>query len=121
MQIRKRAILLTVLFLLLLLSSILAIFYIRSSRSASFTAEIYQNGSLLHSIRLDEVTASYTMTISSDDGGCNVIEVRPGAIGILSADCPDLICVKQGFLTDSLLPITCLPHRLVIRIVPEEY
>ena len=121
MQIRKRAVFLSLILLLFVLSSVLTIYYIRSARPASSVAEIYQNGSLLHSIRLDEVTASYTITIVSEDSGCNIVEVRPGAIGILSADCPDLICVSQGFLTDSLLPITCLPHRLVIRIVPAEY
>ncbi|MDE5952038.1 MAG: NusG domain II-containing protein, partial [Acetatifactor sp.] len=52
------------------------------------------------------------------DGGYNVIEVSPGSIAIIEADCPDKLCVLQGPIADSLLPITCLPHRLVIELKP---
>lgn len=83
------------------------------------TAEVYQNGNLIASIALNDVDASYTFTVRAEDGGSNVIEVRQGAIGIITADCPDRICVQQGFISNSALPITCLPHRLVIQIRKE--
>ena len=80
------------------------------------TAHIYQDGHLIESISLNEVKTSYTFTVTSKDGGSNVIEVRHDAIGIVSADCPDCLCVHQGFVNSATLPITCLPHRLVIQI-----
>jgi hypothetical protein len=40
-------------------------------------------------------------------------------LAIVSASCPDQICVHQGFISTSLLPITCLPNRLVIRVREE--
>lgn len=83
------------------------------------TAEVYQNGNLIASIPLNDVDESYTFTVRAEDGGSNVIEVRQGAIGIITADCPDRICVQQGFISNSALPITCLPHRLVIQIRKE--
>ena len=43
------------------------------------------------------------------------MEVRPGAIRVSEADCPDKICVGMGWLTDGAAPIVCLPHRLMIR------
>lgn len=82
-------------------------------------ADIYQNGDLLESIALDEVVAPYTFTLTGDNGCTNEIQVRPGSIGILSADCPDKLCVHQGFIDSTLLPITCLPNRLVIQIRTE--
>lgn len=90
----------------------------RGAQSAAYTACVYQNGQLLHSIPLDQVTESYRFTIEADDGGYNIVEVSPAGISIAQADCPDQICVLQGRISDSLLPITCLPHRLVIELKP---
>jgi len=84
------------------------------------TAHIYQDGVLLKSIDLNAVTESYRFTVTGQNNCRNEIEVRPGSIGILSADCPDKLCVHQGFIDSSLLPITCLPNRLVIQIKSEE-
>lgn len=85
----------------------------------SYTACIYQDGRLLQSIPLGRVSESYRLTVESADGGHNIIEVSPGGIAIAEADCPDRLCVLQGRITDSLLPITCLPHRLVIELKPQ--
>lgn len=87
----------------------------RDGNSAQ-TACIYQDGELLASIPLNEVTEAYSFVITDNGGGYNRIEVRPGAICVKEADCPDGLCVKQGCLPDSPLPIVCLPHRLVIRL-----
>jgi hypothetical protein len=79
-------------------------------------AHIYQDGTLLQTIRLHSVTEPYSFTVIGTNNCENEIEVRPGSIGIISADCPDKLCVHQGFISTSRLPITCLPNRLVIRI-----
>ena len=42
---------------------------------------------------------------------------RPGGIRVSFADCPDQICVDQGWLSGGRIPIVCLPHRLVIELV----
>ena len=113
-------------FIILFLGSLTTMGFILSgdaflsfSRDASDTAmiaDIYQNGELVHSASLGSTAEAYTLSFTSPDGGINIVEVRPDSIGILSADCPDQLCVKQGFISNSLLPITCLPHRLVIQI-----
>ena len=84
-----------------------------------YTACIYQDGMLLQTISLSQVQETYIFTLEATGGGSNTIEVSPGGIAITQADCPDQICVLQGRITDSLLPITCLPHRLVIELKPE--
>lgn len=105
-------------FLLILCAvSLLYILAPRDSDSA-LIADIYQDGVLLTSITLDQVQMSYTFTVTGTDGGENRVEVRPGSIGIVSADCPDRLCVRQGFLDAPGIPIVCLPHRLVIQLRP---
>ena len=116
----RPAAILLLLFFLLALASIFAIvrIYHPPMNTEGRIADVYQDGVLTHSFPLDQMEEPFQLTLTSADGGTNLLEVRPGSIGILSADCPDLLCVKQGFLSDSLLPITCLPHRLVISIRP---
>lgn len=101
--------------ILLLLGSIISIFLMNSS-DASYTARIYQDGQLVESIDLSSVAQSYQLTIKAADGGYNILEIQPGQIKVSEASCPDHICVKQGFIHNSLLPITCLPNKLVIQL-----
>jgi hypothetical protein len=79
-------------------------------------AYIYQNGELLEKINLDSVHAPYTLMIINSGERWNEVEVKPGSIGIKHANCPNQLCISQGFVSRSLLPITCLPNRLVIRL-----
>lgn len=88
--------------------------------SVKITAEIYQNGELTQSISLDLVTEPYTFVIHGENGCKNEVEVRPGSIGIISASCPDKVCVNQGFVDNSLLPIVCLPNNVVIQVYEED-
>lgn len=85
-------------------------------KNAPTVAEIYQNGTLIMSVPLDKTKEPRCFTIEGENGAYNVIEVKDGKIGIVSASCPDRICVKQGYHGSGLLAITCLPNHLVIRI-----
>ncbi len=104
--------------LVLALLSLAAILF-PNHRASGYTAEIYQDGILLMSIPLGGTTEVYRFTVTSSDGGTNEIEVTPDGICICSADCPDKLCVHQGVISDSRLPITCLPNRLVILLRPD--
>ena len=88
----------------------------RGNATDPYVADIYQNGTLIKSIPLYQVTSSYQFTVTGENGAENVIEVRHGTIAVISASCPDKICVRQGFQSTSVLPIICLPNRLVIRL-----
>ena len=105
--------------LILLSAASLIFILLPKSQENGFTADIYQNGNLIASISLDEVREPYRFTVTGDGNCSNEIEIRPGSIGIISANCPDKLCVHQGFISDSRLPITCLPTRLLIRLRPE--
>lgn len=117
---QQTAILLSLLLSLLALGSLFWIeFRAGNPVSGNRIAHIYQDGELIRSIPLNEVTDTYTFTVTGAADCHNEIEVRPGSIGMISADCPDKLCVHQGFIDTSLLPITCLPNHLVIQITEE--
>lgn len=119
---RKKAVVLTAVLLVIALLCggwIYAVSHRSIENDLPLYADIYQNGELLQTIRLDTVIGEYTFEISGDADATNTVCVRPGSIAIVSASCPDQICVHQGFISTSLLPITCLPNRLVIRVREE--
>lgn len=81
-------------------------------------ARISLDGEVYEEIDLNAVVLPYDITIETELG-YNIIHVEHGAISVTEADCPDQICVHQGKITGSMVPIACLPHRLVIEILGE--
>ncbi len=119
---RKKAVLLAAVLLVIAILCGIRIYAVSHSSTGNgqaLYADIYQSGELLETIRLDTVTDEYIFEVPGEGGASNTICVRPGSIAIISANCPDQICVHQGFISTSLLPITCLPNRLVIRVREE--
>lgn len=82
-------------------------------------AEITLDGTVLRRINLEQVTQPETFTVEGP-AGTNIIEVEPGRIRVQSADCPDQVCVHQGWIEDGITPIVCLPNRLVITLTGGE-
>ena len=88
------------------------------NRSASHPVAYIQKGDeIIKVIDLAEVESEYSFDITDDEGGTNTVTVRPGEIAVTSANCPDKVCVHMGYIKNSSVPITCLPHKLVITIV----
>ena len=83
------------------------------------TARITRDGVLLEEIGLDQVDQPRSFALE-DGSGSNTVTVERGRICISEADCPDQICVRQGWISDGTVPIVCLPHRLMIQIVGGE-
>ena len=80
-------------------------------------ARITLDGALVQEIELDKVGASFTFTVTGASGLTNTILVEQGRIRVEAADCPDQICVRQGFISDGTVPIVCLPNQLVFDFV----
>ena len=95
-----------------------AVLFLRAPKHR--VVQILQDGKCIQEIDLDKVTNPYTFTITDSSGGSNTIRVEHGRICILSADCPDQVCVHRGWLSDSAVPIVCIPHRLVIQMADGE-
>ena len=105
-------------FLVLVITSCLLYLFVLDKSPQDYMAEIYQDGRLIYSIPLNAVQNTYTMVVEGEEGGHNHIEIRQGSIGITWADCPDMLCVRQGYIHNASIPITCLPNKLVIRLTP---
>jgi Uncharacterized protein conserved in bacteria len=84
-------------------------------RGEGTVAVISVDGEELERIDLSKVRKAYDLEISTEYGH-NTVHVEPGAISVTEADCPDHVCMYQGKLTGSGIPIICMPHRLVIEI-----
>lgn len=90
--------------------------YVVYTAAPGTVAKVYSEGELVREIDLSRVTEAYSFTVTSADGGENVVSVEPGRICVSSADCPDKICVNQGWADSGAAPIVCLPNELVIRL-----
>ncbi len=101
--------------LALALLSTLGLVLARRYSSPAVTARITVDGELYREIDLRAVTIPYEFSVETEHGS-NTVRVEHGRIAVISADCPDKICVQRGWAEDSLLPIVCLPHRLVIQL-----
>ena len=90
-------------------------FLLLSHRRTGQIAHVYLDGEEIETIDLAAVAVPYSFTVETEDG-YNLVTVSPGAIAVTEADCPDRVCVAQGEVSDGLVPIVCLPHKLVIQI-----
>lgn len=107
-------------FWVILIAALLAVSIIGSvltlgGRTSAVTANLYLDGQCIRSIDLSQVTDPYSFTVEGP-AGTNTVLVEPGRIRVSHADCPDQVCVNQGWISNSVVPIVCLPNRLVIQI-----
>jgi hypothetical protein len=99
----------------LLICSLVGCFLVLGGKDGSAVAYVYLDGECIRTIDLQTVGEPYSFQI---DGpiGTNTVSVEPGRICVSHADCPDQICVQQGWISDQALPIVCLPNTLVIQV-----
>ena len=83
------------------------------SRTPANFAFVHQDGELTATVNLTDVSDPY-MFYAKGIHGTNAISVEQGRIRVFGADCPDLICARQGWVSSGAVPIVCLPNRLVI-------
>lgn len=119
MSVKARAIIISLVIAVIAAVSVICIMYMYNESENGAFAYIYQNDSVIKTIDLSNVDEPYRITIDTKDGGYNVIEVRQGSIGVVEASCPDGLCMNMGFIENSLMPVTCLPNHLVIRVTDE--
>lgn len=90
-----------------------ALLILRLTRAPGAAAEVRQNGRTIATLPLDR---DATLTVPAPGGGSNTVTVSGGRVRVSHADCPDGICVRQGWKSYRGEDIVCLPHGLVILI-----
>ena len=108
------------LFALLLGAAALVFLWQQGQKKEKAVAQIIQDGVVIREIVLEEVKEAQRFTVTDPQGHYNTVSVEPGRICICEADCPDKLCVKQGWLSGGLTPLVCLPHKLMIRLTEGE-
>ena len=78
-------------------------------------AVIRIDGEVYQRIDLRAVTIPYDIEVQTD-WGTNTVHVEPDGVSVTYADCPDHLCVQQGKITTSAIPIACVPHHLTVQI-----
>lgn len=58
--------------------------------------------------------------IETDNGITNILEISDGAARMISADCPDKICVNHKSISKNNETIVCLPNKVLITVVSEK-
>ena len=96
-----------------------AVLLLRGGSAPSPVARITRDGVLLEEIDLETVDQPRSFTLE-DGSGTNTVQVERGRIRVSEADCPDQVCVNQGWISDGTAPIICLAHKLMIEIVGGE-
>lgn len=87
-----------------------------SDRMLEGTKAVVQvNGSVYKEIPLSEHHGTDTFTIQTADG-YNTVVVKDQKIGIIEADCPDKICISEGFISKPGATAVCLPHKVLIEV-----
>ena len=109
----------TYLFLLLLLAIIGVGFLIQRYffGKTGTTAIIEQDGETISELDLSKDTE---LVLDDGNGGSNTITVKNGKIAVTDANCPDLVCVHTGSISQTGEVIACLPHKLIITISEEK-
>ena len=102
------------LFLAVIAVSLTVILIHKNAVSVVKTAKIIQDGKVIQTVDLENVTEPYEFTVTNDSGGENTVRVEKGHIAVVHANCPDKICVNRGFIDSPILPIVCLPNKLSV-------
>lgn len=77
--------------------------------SEELTAEIYVDGEKLHTIALNEVEESYTLT----ENYCQLLIEKDG-VSFVYSDCSDKLCMKRGKLSKQGDTMACVPEKVVV-------
>lgn len=103
---------------LLILSCIPAALFWASGQAAAANgthAVIYVDGKEYKTVPLSEHHGTDTLTIRTEHG-YNTILIRNEEIAIIDADCPDQVCVHEGFLKNPGQTSVCLPHKVMVEV-----
>lgn len=97
---------------LLILSALLFIFLHHGEAGAGVTVRVKGSEIARYSLSQD---GTYSL-----NGGTNILVIENGEAYLKDADCPDLLCVKQGRIKYTGECITCLPNKLTVTVFGAE-
>lgn len=97
--------------LILFMLLALILFLLFSPGEEGDRVRVQLDGEVIGEYPLDE-----DITVSLN-GGTNTLVIKNGKACVSTAECPDKVCVRQGWVSRMGECITCLPNKLVIEVV----
>ncbi|MBO4367508.1 MAG: NusG domain II-containing protein [Clostridia bacterium] len=85
-------------------------------KTGADTANVYVDGVCVYSVRLDEISGPVEVRITGKNEITDTVFFDNGRVCIREAECPDQVCVHTGWISDSAMPIICLPARIIVRV-----
>ncbi len=107
----RKKILLRILPLVVFIILAIILFFLLSNKEEGDRVRVMINGEKEAEYSLDK-----DITVSLN-GGTNTLIIKDGKARISEADCPDKICVSQGWVSRMGECITCLPNKLVVEVI----
>ncbi len=101
-----------ILIAVILIAAISVLLIFKNSLKSGGYAQISVNGKVIYSLPLDTDTQKNIET----ENGNNSVLIKDGKASVISADCPDKICVDHRSVSNVGETIVCLPHKLVVEI-----
>jgi len=92
-------------------------FYKNTHKGVRKIAVIKKDNEIIRTIDLDNVENPERITVEGKY--TDIILVEKGRIRFENADCPDLVCVKTGWLSEKGDLAVCLPNQTIIKIEGE--
>jgi len=94
-------------------------YYTLTGQKPASYARIYKEGAGFVTVNLDKINNPYTIIVDYTNDplrldGINILEAGNGRIRMLSSDCPDGLCIHQGWRSGGIFPIVCLPNRVIV-------
>ena len=111
---RNTVLFLIILFLIISIGFLIQRYYLGKS---GISAIIEQDGETVAELDLNKDTE---LVLNDGNGGSNTITVQNGHISVTEANCPDLVCVRTGAISQTGEVIACLPHKLIITISSDQ-
>ena len=113
-MIKRKEIIIVAVLILISLAIIGAHIFISNTKNAK-TVRITQNNQVIMNLPLDKDTEK---TINNEEG-YNIVVIKDKKVYVREADCKNQICVNTKAIANVGESVVCLPHHLIIEIVPE--
>lgn len=101
-----------ILIAVILIAAISSLLLFKISLKEGDYVQISVNGEVVYTLPLDTDTEKRIET----ENGSNTVLIKDGTASVVSADCPDKICVSHRSISKSGETVVCLPHKLVVEI-----
>ncbi len=67
-----------------------------------------------------DITADRDITVEAFHGEVNTVQIRGGQVRMVSASCPNRLCVRHNAVSRPGEQIVCLPNRVTLTLTAEE-